>query len=230
MSKTIATIVVICLSWRAFSQTAEISGIVYDAGGNGISNATVYLKSTSYSTLTDHAGAYMLKSIPYGKYTIACFYEGKQTEEQPVTLKQSKEHFNFILKELSNTLEEVVVTGEQTTTGNTHLRTVENFGIYEAKKSEVVVLGDLTINTASNNARQLYSKVTGLNIWESDQAGLQLGIGGRGLSPNRTANFNTRQNGYDISADALGYPESYYTPPAEALERIEIIRGAASLQ
>jgi Fe(3+) dicitrate transport protein len=36
--------------------------------------------------------------------------------------------------------------------------------------------------------------------------------------------------GYDISADALGYPESYYTPPAQALDRIEIIRGAASLQ
>jgi Fe(3+) dicitrate transport protein len=39
-----------------------------------------------------------------------------------------------------------------------------------------------------------------------------------------------RQNGYDISADALGYPESYYTPSSEALDRIEIIRGAASLQ
>ena len=58
----------------------------------------------------------------------------------------------------------------------------------------------------------------------------QLSIGARGLDPNRTSNFNTRQNGYDISADALGYPESYYTPPTQALERIEIVRGAASLQ
>ena len=28
----------------------------------------------------------------------------------------------------------------------------------------------------------------------------------------------------------LGYPESYYTPPAEAIKNIQIIRGAASLQ
>ena len=55
-------------------------------------------------------------------------------------------------------------------------------------------------------------------------------MGGRGLNPNRTANFNTRQNGYDISADVLGYPESYYSPPAEAIEQIEVVRGAASLQ
>jgi Fe(3+) dicitrate transport protein len=69
-----------------------------------------------------------------------------------------------------------------------------------------------------------------LNIWEYDRGGLQLGIGGRGLSPNRSSNFNIRQDGYDISADALGYPESYYTPSSEAVDRIEITRGAASLQ
>lgn len=83
---------------------------------------------------------------------------------------------------------------------------------------------------SSANPRELFAKVPGLNIWESDGAGIQMGVGGRGLSPNRAANFNTRQNGYDISADALGYPESYYTPPLEALSSIEIIRGSAALQ
>ncbi len=83
---------------------------------------------------------------------------------------------------------------------------------------------------STGNPRELFAKVPGLNIWESDGAGIQMGVGGRGLSPNRAANFNTRQNGYDISADALGYPESYYTPPLEALSQIEIIRGSASLQ
>ena len=85
-------------------------------------------------------------------------------------------------------------------------------------------------NLASNNARQIYNQISGLNIYQNDDAGLQLHIGGRGLDPNRTSNFNTRQNSYDISADVLGYPESYYTPPAESLKEIQIIRGAASLQ
>ena len=77
---------------------------------------------------------------------------------------------------------------------------------------------------------KFFNQIPGLNIYQNDDAGLQLHIGGRGLDPNRTSNFNTRQNGYDISADVLGYPESYYTPPAEAIEEIQIIRGAASLQ
>ena len=110
------------------------------------------------------------------------------------------------------------------------LKDVEETAIYAGKKTEVVLVEQSMANLASNNARQIYSQVVGLNIYQNDDAGLQLNIGGRGLDPNRTSNFNTRQNGYDISADALGYPESYYTPPTQALQRIEIVRGAASLQ
>lgn len=134
--------------------------------------------------------------------------------------------FHFHLHLPHTTLDGVEIKGSK----RTWLKSVDHFGIYEGKKTEVVDMQDISANTATNNARQIYSRITGLNIWESDQAGLQLGIGGRGLSPNRTSSFNVRQNGYDISADALGYPESYYTPPAEALSRIEIVRGAASLQ
>lgn len=128
-------------------------------------------------------------------------------------------------------LREATIRAEQSPTmGLGRLRAVEGVIVYEGKKSEVVSMSDITANLSTNNARQVFSRVAGLNIWESDGAGLQLGIGGRGLSPNRTSNFNTRQNGYDISADALGYPESYYTPPTESLQRIEVVRGAASLQ
>ena len=59
---------------------------------------------------------------------------------------------------------------------------------------------------------------------------MQLDIGGRGLSPNRSSNFNTRQNNYEISADPLGYPESYYTPPSQAVNQIQLVRGAGALQ
>ncbi|HEY0029464.1 MAG TPA: TonB-dependent receptor, partial [Bacteroidia bacterium] len=123
-----------------------------------------------------------------------------------------------------------ITAGKENDFGITRLNQIEGTAIYAGKKTEVILLNDAAGNLATNSARQIYNKVAGLNIWESDGAGIQLGIGGRGLNPNRVSNFNTRQNGYDISADALGYPESYYTPPADALERIEVVRGAASLQ
>jgi Fe(3+) dicitrate transport protein len=110
------------------------------------------------------------------------------------------------------------------------LNDVVGTAIYAGKKTEVILVNQSSANLASNNARQIFNQIAGLNIYQNDDAGLQLNIGGRGLDPNRTANFNTRQNGYDISADVLGYPESYYTPAAEGLDEIQVIRGAASLQ
>ena len=67
-------------------------------------------------------------------------------------------------------------------------------------------------------------------MWESDAAGLQIGIGVRGLSPNRSSHLSVRQNGSPIAADPLGYPESYYSPPIESLQKVEYISGAGALQ
>lgn len=106
----------------------------------------------------------------------------------------------------------------------------ENMALYKGMKTNDIAVDQIAGNKSINNARELYSQVAGINVWESDGAGIQLGIGGRGLSPDRSSNFNVRQNGYDISADALGYPESYYSPPSEAIGNIQVIRGAASLQ
>lgn len=125
-------------------------------------------------------------------------------------------------------LNEVEVNDDKSDFG--HMYQVDGMKITAGKKSEVINVEHLNVNKATNNTRQVYAKVAGLNIFENDGSGLQLSVGGRGLDPNRTSNFNVRQNGYDISADALGYPESYYTPPAEALSKIEILKGAAGLQ
>lgn len=102
--------------------------------------------------------------------------------------------------------------------------------IYAGKKLAVIRLDKMNADLSINNARQVFGKVPGMTIWENDGSGIQAGIASRGLSPNRSWEFNVRQNGYDISSEAFGYPEAYYTPPMEALETIEVIRGAASLQ
>ncbi len=102
--------------------------------------------------------------------------------------------------------------------------------IYAGKKTEVLQLSKIRADLSTNNTRQVFAKVPGMSIWENDGSGIQVGVATRGLSPNRSWEFNTRQNGYDISSEVFGYPETYYTPPMEAVEKIEVVRGAASLQ
>ena len=156
--------------------------------------------------------------------------EGFEIFEQQLDVSIDKEVL-IILKPLVEGLSEVVISAKKMEVFQlSRLKDFEKTAIYAGKKTEVILVEQSMANLASNNARQIYSQIPGLNIYQNDDAGLQLHIGGRGLDPNRTSNFNTRQNNYDISADVLGYPESYYTPPSEAIEEIQIVRGAASLQ
>jgi Fe(3+) dicitrate transport protein len=102
--------------------------------------------------------------------------------------------------------------------------------ILSGKKVEIIEVANQNASLVTNNSRQVFARIAGVQIWENDGSGAQVSIATRGLNPNRSWEFNVRQNGYDISADAFGYPEAYYNPPMEAVKRIEIIRGAASLQ
>ncbi|WP_010135861.1 TonB-dependent receptor family protein [Ochrovirga pacifica] len=161
-------------------------------------------------------------------YTFFCY--GFEPITQEIGRTKKLQHI-VVLQPIKEQLSAVVLNAKKRINyGLTTLKPVEGTHIYAGKKTEVVNLDLVSGNKANNNPRQIFSKVSGLNIYDSNDGGLQLNIGGRGLDPNRTANFNTRQNDYDISADVLGYPESYYTPPSESLAQIQVIRGAASLQ
>lgn len=212
------------------AQDFNIKGNIKTASDEGIANASVYLKSTSYVAICDNAGSFKLKNVKPGTYILGVSAVGYKSVEKTIEVTGNLT-VNILLEDAVHQLNEVnIQTEKDKTSGITRLKGVDGTNINEGKKSEVVLLNDLTVNLSTNNTRQIYAKVAGLNIWENDGAGIQLGIGGRGLNPSRVTNFNTRQNGYDISADALGYPESYYSPPAELTDRIEILRGAASLQ
>ncbi len=212
-----------------FSQI--IKGKVTESG-KPLSDVLIVLDPGAWQAFTSTDGSFVFKGLKPGVYMLQANSYGFQTHTQEVTVSDSVVDLEIGLELVNFDLAEVEIEGRRTETamGMARLSAVDGVAIYSSKKNEVILPTDLNANKATNNARQVYAKVPGLNIWESDQAGVQLGIGARGLSPNRTSNFNTRQNGYDIAADALGYPESYYTPPVEALERIEIVRGAASLQ
>ena len=134
-------------------------------------------------------------------------------------------------KDSSQTLKEVIITGYKTVNGIGHLLEMKDGIIYAGKKTEVLIIDSLDANKAINNTRQILGRIPGLTIVETESSGFTAnGIATRGLNPNQSIEMNTRQNGYNISADVYGYNEAYYIPPMEAVKRIELVRGASSLQ
>jgi Fe(3+) dicitrate transport protein len=224
------TLLLCLFTLSTIGQNISWSGKVLDEDEAPLVGASIFIPSIEKGELSDASGNFEFKNLKRQQFKAEVSYLGKESQILNVDLSKIKNSIITLISDI-NTLDAVIVNEDRKSKeGISRLKAVEDMAIYASKKSELIYVDKINFNKAANTSRQVYAKVSGLNIWESDGAGVQLGIGGRGLSPNRNSNFNTRQNGYDISADPLGYPESYYSPPLEAIERIEIVRGAASLQ
>lgn len=213
----------------ASAQQIRVSGKVKDdITGNGIPYATLLFSDHTLCSC-DSLGHFSCV-LQKGKYMAEIKAVGYQPQRFEWEVTKAEGSRVITLHATENKLPELMVTGTKRERDLSLLTRTQGTSIYAGKKNEIIGLDNLQANTAISNARQIYAKVPGINIIENDEAGIQLNIATRGLNPNRTTEFNSRQNGYDISADPIGYPETYYTPPTDALSSIEIIRGAASLQ
>ncbi|MFZ5971486.1 MAG: TonB-dependent receptor family protein [Bacteroidota bacterium] len=142
---------------------------------------------------------------------------------------------NFLAAQNRDTLQtrilsEITVVGQKSPSDIHQLPEIVGTNIYAGKKSALVVLNNVQGNVVTNTMRQVMAKVPGIFIWENESSGIQINMAARGLSPNRSWEFNVRQNGYDISADPYGYPEAYYNPQLQSVQRIELVRGHGALQ
>lgn len=209
-------------------QQAQVNGRVF--GPNGpIEGAQIQLIQTVRGAQSKEDGSYVIKALPAGTYRILSSHLEFGKQEKTIQLAQNEvQEVNFELK--GGTVLGEVSVWDQSLRGNGHLEEVHGYTIAAAKKNELILLKNTNANLAMNNSRQIFSRTPGISVWENDGSGIQLGVAARGLSPNRSWEFNVRMNGYDITPDPMGYPEAYYTPPMEVVERIEIIRGASAIQ
>ncbi|MCB0611888.1 MAG: TonB-dependent receptor [Phaeodactylibacter sp.] len=235
--KNLLTLVLICTFSPTFSQNGPgaIQGIVTYGEGILVSDANITVRKGSEEitgTTTDTDGKFSIKGLEFGNYEITFKHisYGEVIKSFRLTNNKAKT-MNVALEGDVFDLADVIVSSTSRNLNDiSRLPSVKGTAIYASKKNDVVLLDKINANLAVNNPRQVFAKVAGTNVWENDGTGIQLNVSNRGLSPNRSWEYNTRQNGYDIAADIIGYPDNYYTPTMEAVERIEVVRGAASLQ
>ncbi len=224
-------LLVLVSNFNAFSQQNAVKGKILDESNNPIAGVSISLEGTVRGVQSDQNGAYFLKDIPAGNYKLVASMIGFKSQKISISITgNSLEILDIKLIEDEIWLESFELMASRGMNGQGRLPEVEDFRINAGRKNEVIRLGEIDANLAMNNSRQIFGRTPGISIWENDGSGIQLGVASRGLSPNRSWEFNVRMNGYDITPDPMGYPEAYFTPPMEVVENIEIIRGASSLQ
>ncbi|MGL5261573.1 MAG: carboxypeptidase-like regulatory domain-containing protein, partial [Bacteroides sp.] len=103
------------ISLTAFAEPAKpikiIEGTVTDTEGNPLPAATVYVEGTTIGTISTVDGHYKLKIHAFKESTITAQFLGYESKSIRVNPQQVARQLDFVLKESSNTLEEVEVFG-----------------------------------------------------------------------------------------------------------------------
>ncbi|MBL9137131.1 MAG: TonB-dependent receptor [Verrucomicrobiales bacterium] len=104
---------------------------------------------------------------------------------------------------------------------------VDGVRIFDGKRATLLDL-DAFPKVQANNYRQALALTPGLLYSEESTPLVSLGYRGIG-EPHRSQFLQVLKDGIPIHADPFGYPESYYTPPLDVVDRIEFVRGGAAL-
>lgn len=221
------------LSGIIFAQKGTLKGKVTDSTGAPVEAAVVQTENAKFITSTDGKGNYKIENIPGGNYTVLVEIVGCNPVEQKTEIKAKQTTIlNFKLLQKINQLKKVeVVRPFVSGQGMGHMPETYQGIDYSGLKTEVLVLDSLDANKAQDNFRETLGRLPGSNYSETEGGGFPSnGIAFRGLIPTQSIEIQTRQNGYNLSGDVYGYPESYYLPPLIAVSEIQVIRGESSLQ
>lgn len=213
------------------SAQAVISGTVKDAGGNGLSGASVSIQGTSTGTTTDNGGQYVLK-VAGGTYTVSVSYVGYSTSPKRVTVASgATATLDFTLVN-SGVTNEVVVLGSRALP-RTQLETPAPVDVIDVKK-------------IAQDAPQVYINQILSYVAPSFNSGTQTVADGsdhidpaslRGLGPDQVLvliNGKRRHTSSLVNINGTFGRGSVGTDlnaiPVAAIDRLEILRDAASAQ
>lgn len=217
----------------AFAQTGTLKGKVTDSAGTAVEGAAVQIENSRFVSSTDNKGNYKFENIPAGNYSVLVEIVGSNSVEEKTEIKDKQTTtLDFKLQQKVTQLKRVeVVRPFVSGQGMGHMpETYEGIN-YSGLKTEVLVLDSLDANKSQDNFRETLGRLPGSNYSETEGGGFPSnGIAFRGLIPTQSTEIQTRQNGYNLSGDVYGYPESYYLPPLIAVSEIQVIRGESSLQ
>lgn len=97
------------LLFLACNSFSQVTGKVTDTEGNPLSSVNIYVEDSYNGTTSNQSGNYALEMKQTGKTTIVFQYLGFKTLQKKVTIEKFPFVLNAVLKEESNSLDEVVI-------------------------------------------------------------------------------------------------------------------------
>lgn len=219
----VIAVLVFSASILAFAQPGSLHGKVVDVNGDLVPGANITVTRAGFTTqlvvTTREEGKFVISALATGKYFLAVTAEGFSTERIEVTLPTSDEL--IVTLRPGQIAVEISVTSSLLAGSTDSLSEVPG----SIDRVNARTLEDARVISFSEALR----KVAGVNVRDEEGFGLRPNIGIRGTNPTRSTKVLLLEDGVPLAYAPYGDNASYYHPPIERYESIEVMKGSSQI-
>src|SRR5262245_32459557 len=213
------------LSAAAQVGTASLIGHVVDETGAAVPGVLITVRRSSTASETriesDTEGAFSISELAAGDYEISATSAGFAVAVQRVSLRPGEVRRIPLQLRVGGLTEDVVVVAAEIAGSHERLRrlpgSVDIVDRETLEKSRVMTTNDAL------------RKVAGVHVRDEEGFGLRPNIGIRGLNPTRANKVLLMEDGILLTYAPYGDNATYYHPPIDRFERIEVLKGGAQI-
>jgi Fe(3+) dicitrate transport protein len=212
------------ISAQGEDQRSSLTGHVSDESGAGVRQARVVVRrlptgiEQRVGTASD--GAFSVSGLLPGEYEVTASADGFAVAVQRVSLRPGETRVRFRLRVGGLSEDVTVVAGEL---AGSHGRLRRFPGSVEILERETLERGRVMTTNEALRA------VPGLHVRDEEGFGLRPNIGIRGVNPTRSTKVLLLEDGIPLAYAPYGDNASYYHPPIERFERVEVLKGGAQI-
>lgn len=203
---------------------SRVSGRILDESGSGLPSATVELRRDDAVVVTvraDVTGAFSIRSVAPGSYVLRAEAPGFAPATRTVALAGGESTRVELLLPVAGVSEEIRVVPTSVVGPRAELDRIPG-------SLEIVGRSDLDASRVFTTSEAL-RKVSGLHVRDEEGLGLRPNIGVRGTNPTRSTRVLLLEDGIPLAYAPYGDNASYYHPPVERFESIEVLKGSGQI-
>ena len=216
-------ILTIQISYASLAQTT-VSGMVVrqenDLPLKGANIVLTGLDGKTFGTVTDDDGSFSIDNILSGEYNVFISFIGFKDYNQIITIEDGKIYtVNATLSIQPITMTKLEIISDADSKFNNLP------GASTVLQMETIKLLNPT------GTQEMLEYVPGVNGYADDGIGnSRISIGIRGLNPRRSSRILILEDGIPIQPALYIYPNMYYNPPADRIDRLEVIKGSGAVE
>ena len=206
------------------ARSVSLTGHVIDQTGAVVPQASITARRLSTGAErrveANAEGMFSLAGLQPGDYEVSASSPGFAAALQRVTLRTGETRIRLQLR-IGNLTEDVLVVAGEIAGSHERLRRLPG--------SVDIVDGETLERSRVMTTNEALRKVAGVHVRDEEGFGLRPNIGIRGLNPTRSTKVLIMEDGIPLTYAPYGDNSSYYHPPIDRFERLEVLKGGAQI-